>query len=270
MTFQCSELVQTINIPLILVLLHNKTDLMNENNFAPLTAEGENGRPVAISQRDMLKMQQQFLINRYNLLASDRIPLNRTLPDVRKKKCLMNVYDAVLPDTTIIIAFHNEAWSVLLRTVWSVINRSPRHLLKEIILVDDASSRGKRFISLNPSLVSSKITIFSCISVFLGKTLDDYVSTLPVLTKVLRLPNREGLIAARLLGANNATGQVLTFLDAHCEATIGWLEPLLARVKENRTNVVCPVIDIISDENFGYMKSFEMHWGAFNWQLHFR
>lgn len=108
------------------------------------------------------------------------------------------------------------------------------------------------------------------ISAFLGKTLDDYVATLPVLTKVLRLSNREGLIAARLLGANNATGQVLTFLDAHCEATMGWLEPLLARVKENRTNVVCPVIDIISDENFGYMKSFEMHWGAFNWQLHFR
>lgn len=96
------------------------------------------------------------------------------------------------------------------------------------------------------------------------------MKTLPIKTRVLRLLRREGLIAARLLGADNATAQVLTFLDAHCEATIGWLEPLLARVKENRTNVVCPVIDIISDENFGYMKSFEMHWGAFNWQLHFR
>lgn len=72
------------------------------------------------------------------------------------------------------------------------------------------------------------------------------------------------------MGANNATGEVLTFLDAHCEATPGFLEPLLARVKENRKSVVCPVIDIISDENFGYLKSFELHWGAFNWQLHFR
>lgn len=105
---------------------------------------------------------------------------------------------------------------------------------------------------------------------FLGKQLDSYVAKLPIQTRVLRLPAREGIIAARLLGANNATGDVLTFLDAHCECTIGYLEPLLARVKENRKYVVCPVIDIISDNNFGYLKSFELHWGAFNWQLHFR
>lgn len=54
--------------------------------FDPKPKEGMEGLPVIIRPNEMSKMQALYTINRFNLLASDRIPLNRTLPDVRKKR----------------------------------------------------------------------------------------------------------------------------------------------------------------------------------------
>ena len=42
-----------------------------------------------------------------------------------------------------VICFFNEAFSALLRTVHSVLDRTPPFLLHEIILVDDYSELGK-------------------------------------------------------------------------------------------------------------------------------
>lgn len=103
---------------------------------------GELGSAVKIPPDQEAKQQELFKLNQFNLMASDMIALNRSLKDVRLDGCKTKKYPKYLPDTSIVIVFHNEAWSTLLRTVWSVINRSPRALLKEIILVDDASERG--------------------------------------------------------------------------------------------------------------------------------
>jgi len=37
-----------------------------------------------------------------------------------------------------------------------------------------------------------------------------------------------------------------------------------------RKTVVCPIIDVISDETFEYITASDMTWGGFNWKLNFR
>uniref|UniRef100_A0A3B4TK59 UDP-N-acetyl-alpha-D-galactosamine:polypeptide N-acetylgalactosaminyltransferase 10 (GalNAc-T10) n=1 Tax=Seriola dumerili TaxID=41447 RepID=A0A3B4TK59_SERDU len=107
---------------------------------AARVGNGEQGKPFPLSETD--QVDQAYRENGFNIYVSDRISLNRSLPDIRHANCKQKLYSEKLPNTSIIIPFHNEGWSSLLRTVHSILNRSPPQLIAEVILVDDFSDKG--------------------------------------------------------------------------------------------------------------------------------
>lgn len=111
-----------------------------------LTNPGENGEPVNLPKNMSEDLQRTFdegyKLHAYNTFASSMIGLNRDLPDVRSDDCKNMKYHDELPKCSIIIIFHNEHWFALIRTVHSILRRSPLHWIEEILLVDDASDMG--------------------------------------------------------------------------------------------------------------------------------
>lgn len=54
------------------------------------------------------------------------------------------------------------------------------------------------------------------------------------------------------MGARDARGDVIVFLDAHCEVNHDWLRPILHHIKKNRKAAVTPIIDVLNDETLEY------------------
>uniref|UniRef100_A0A8I3WWA3 Polypeptide N-acetylgalactosaminyltransferase n=1 Tax=Callithrix jacchus TaxID=9483 RepID=A0A8I3WWA3_CALJA len=160
---------------------------------------------MIFNERDQELRDLGYQKHAFNMLISNRLGYHRDVPDTRNAACKEKFYPPDLPAASVVICFYNEAFSALLRTVHSVIDRTPAHLLHEVILVDDDS---------------------------------DF-------------------------------GEVLVFLDSHCEVNVMWLQPLLAAIREDQHTVVCPVIDIISADTLAYSSSPIVR-GGFNWGLHFR
>lgn len=122
------------------------------------------------NEADQAEVESGLAKHAFNTLVSDRIGFHRSLPDTRHKLCARQPYylednnlllsrnkfsenfkdqedkeTSKLLTTSVIICFYNEHFSTLQRTVYSVLERTPKDLLREIILVDD-NSDGKIFL----------------------------------------------------------------------------------------------------------------------------
>ncbi|XP_056649199.1 N-acetylgalactosaminyltransferase 6-like isoform X1 [Diorhabda sublineata] len=242
---------------------------------ASRTGRGEQGKAAYLDNSETAQYDALYKVNGFNALLSDKIALDRAVPDIRHVGCKSKKYLKNLPTVSVIVPFHNEHWTTLLRTAVSVINRSPPHLLKEIILVDDFSSKP-----------------------FTKKPLDDYLAANLTKVRTIHLPERSGLIRARLAGAREATADVLIFLDSHTEANVNWLPPLLGIFLEHKYHIhilillassspnikkyssepiaqdyktcVCPFIDVIAYETFEYRAQDEGARGAFDWEFFYK
>ncbi|KAM9366208.1 polypeptide N-acetylgalactosaminyltransferase 18 isoform 2-T2 [Symphorus nematophorus] len=196
------------------------------------------------NRRVALKMFQYYGYNGY---LSDRLSLDRPIPDLRPDGCRNITYPLNLPQVSIVFIFVNEALSVILRSIHSAINRTPSHLLKEIILVDDNSNNNE-----------------------LKEKLQDFVSETnsqrPGFIKMVRHSKQEGLIRSRVSGWRAATAPVVALFDAHVEFNVGWAEPILQRIKEDRTRIISPSFDNIKYDTFE-IEEYPLSAQGFDWEL---
>ncbi|XP_051979400.1 probable polypeptide N-acetylgalactosaminyltransferase 8 [Xyrauchen texanus] len=200
-----------------------------------------------LTEEEEIEAEKMFQEYGYNSFLSNRLPLNRTIPDTRDPRCAKKSYPKDLPTISVVLIYLNEALSIIKRAVCSIIDRTPAHLLKEIVLVDDHSSNDDLQLSL-----------------------DEYVDLInknkPGLVKKVRHKRQMGLAKARISGWEAATGQVVAILDAHIEVQKEWAEPLLARIKADRKIVVSPVFDKILYDTLEVIQYYPAS-QAFDWAL---
>lgn len=123
------------------------------------------------------------------------------------------------------LVFFDEYWSILLRTLHSIYNRTPHDLLHEIILINDNSTLPE---------------LYEPLETYVTKNFNGIVT-------IHTMKNHIGLAAARFQGAKIARGEVIVslltslisddyksfhskvFLDAQVEVNVNWLPPLLGK-----------------------------------------
>lgn len=162
-------------------------------------------------------------------------------PDVRPEGCKGAPLPRNFSDhkVSVVLPWLGESWEHLSGTLKAMLHFTADELVEEYLFISDG----------NPDSMEAQL-----------KALSPKV-------KVIALPQREGLIRAKMRGVDEAKGPVIVFMEGHCIVNQGWLEPLLERVVLHPRVLAMPALDIIPADSWGtYHKGTSGHW-RYEWNF---
>ncbi|ALC47219.1 CG10000 [Drosophila busckii] len=141
--------VSFLALQFLLVLLLMHYGLFEDTLTKRLTLNHEQlSLDLELGWRDFVALTPKRTkdLYQYNQNLSDKYGPLRALPTVQHDSCNKRTY--TLPHASrarisVIISYYNEARSVLLRTLVSLIKRTPEDYLHELVVIDDYSDDGK-------------------------------------------------------------------------------------------------------------------------------
>ena len=134
---------------------------------------------------------------------------------------------------SVVIPARNEA-AYIAKTVFYTLHGVHADVLREVILVDDAS----------PDPVSDLINK----ALAPGGDLDIVSATDRAKVKVIRLDERQGLTRAKIIGAEAALGTHILFLDGHCRIVPGAVESMIDTMGTNYKRIVVPIVTTVKGD----------------------
>ena len=151
------------------------------------------------------------------------LPQGKPLPHV---SCLRHLDTQFTVSVSVVMCMRNELIYLLLRTLTTIVRRTPKRLLHEIVLIDDGSD-------------------FDALP-----EIRNYSSQLNIPLKILRNNKSVGITSCRRYGIEKAEGEVVVLLDSHMEVSELWLEPLLDILHSKPDGIAVPTLHLINEKEY--------------------
>ena len=151
------------------------------------------------------------------------LPQSKPVPDA---SCLRHLDQNFTTTVTVVMCMKNELIYLLLRTITTLVKRTPPHLLREILVIDDGSA------------VDSSQEIL------------DFSLKMKIPVRIQRNSVSVGITNCRNSGIRQALGEVVVILDSHMEVADIWLEPLLDILLKRPRAVAVPTLHLITEKEY--------------------